>query len=307
MTNPVHTVADARLANTVNEVVDSESARRMRDTMQFQRQRDLEDWNIQRLTKEMYRGRFIPYTQVYIAVYPDGAMAILNGNHTLEAIWVCGIPQPLAITYQPVADEDEAAKIYTAFDNQKIRSIKDGIRASGHDTGFVNLSTGFRDDAAVGSALRVILQGWCQGQGRNYKLANRLDINDAVPFYRDACMNLSEVMGGCTEEQRKLTKTAPVMAVAIETMRYQVRIAREFWGNFAQDSGLRRGMPEKALLDSLKKHPHGKPIPVSIKVKYCAMAWNAKVKGETRSLFQPARFTFKLLGTPCAKGVIDNG
>ena len=304
MTDPVQNMtAEA----TVDEMVDSVRARFMRDTMEFSRQRELDNWNIRRLATEMTRGRFIPRTQIYIAVYPDARMAILNGNHTLEAIWLSGVAQLLTITYQPVADEDDAARIYSAFDNQKVRSIKDGIRASGHDTGFVNLSTGFKDDAAVGSALRVILQGWCQGQGRNYKLANRLDINDMVPFYRDACVNLSEVMDGCTEEQRKLTKSAAVMAVAIGTMRYRVKEGREFWGNFAQDSGLYRGMPEKTLLTDLKKHPHGKPIPASTKVKLCAMAWNAKLKGERRVMFQTSRFTFKLLGTEWAKGIVDNG
>src|SRR5580765_1082913 len=251
MTTPKEELKERKLANTVNKVVDSTEAKLMRNTMTFARQRDMEDSNTQRLAAEMRRGTFIPYTQIYIAVYPDESMAILNGNHTLEAIWVSGLPQPLSITYHPVADIDEAARIYSSFDNQKIRTIKHSIRASGHDKGFVNLSRDTKDDAAVGSALRVILQDWCQGQGRNYKIANRLDINDMVPFYHDACVNLSEVIDGCTEVQRKLTKTAPVMAVAIETMRWQVDLAREFWGNFAQDNGLYRGMPEKTLLACL--------------------------------------------------------
>ena len=101
-------------------LVGPDHANQMRSTMYFERQRDMNEANIARLVHEMEMGRFIPGTQVYIAVLPGGKMLLLNGNHTLQAIIRCRLPQLLDLAYKQVPNMDAAGRIYAVFDLHKL-------------------------------------------------------------------------------------------------------------------------------------------------------------------------------------------
>lgn len=285
---------DTDCGETINRVVGPDEARLMRDTMAFALQRNIEKRNVDRLAREMDLNRFNPWTQIYIGVLPDGTKLILNGNHTLEAVCKSGKPQRLAITEVNLDDMHHAARIYSAFDNQRMRTIRDAIRASGK-------YTGFGDDALFGSAIRLILDGFRQHGSK--KVANRLDINEQIYDYSKAGELYKLALEGCTVGNRNLLKCGPVMSVALETLRWHPEMAFGFWHAVAQEDGLAKLTPEHTLLCTLRLRPHGLPHGPAVRARIAACAWNAKWLGKMPKSFQYSRSSFKLLGTPFVHGV----
>ena len=276
-------------------MVTPDYARHLRDTAHFERQRKISPANVQRLAAEMKTGRFIPGLQVYICVLPDGSERIVNGNHTLEAVAASGSTQDLTITRAPVADLDEAGRIYAVFDLQKIRTWADSLRASGqgHD---------IPDAARVLSAIRVISNGF--NSRFTTARAPRLDQINKLDEYAAAAQLFAECVKGAPTDSSRLVKRAAVMAVALETLKHQPSAAFQFWHSAAQDDGLTRGQPQWALLHWLRGSSTGGGEAQRDHCKVAAIAWNAAFRGEDRHHFKPGRMTsFFLLGTPHSAGL----
>ena len=122
--------------------------------------------------------------------------------------------------------------------------------------------------------------------------------------YKVAADLVGRALSGAPRETRKYFIRAAVLAVALETMRYQPSAASEFWHKASHDDGLTIGMPERALLswlrntqvlagfDSRKEH-----------ARAAALAWNAKWRGHETQYVKPnAMASFYLLGTPWHNG-----
>lgn len=285
----------AALKSTV-EIVTPQQARVLRDTAHFDRQRNISPVNVTRLANEMAKGHFTRGTQIYICVLPNGKELIVNGNHTLEAVSECGIPQILTITRTEVKNVDEAGRIYAVFDIQKTRSWGDSLRATGAGDD-IPLAT------KVLTAIGIIENGF--GHGSWGQPASRTDRINSLEEYRDAaCMFAAAIHYGPKANVRYL-KRGPLMAVALETFRYQPSLAAEFWFRAAQDEGLVTGNPEKALLGWLRnvRTIAGQ----GGQREYCraaALAWNAAFKGRDLMVVKPNQMAaFFLLGTPWANGL----
>lgn len=282
------------IATAVRTVTPSK-ARHWRDTKHFDRQRKINAANVNRLRKEMEAGRFIPGTQIYICVLPDGTELIINGNHTLEALYESGIPQELVLTYKRVADTDEAGRIYAVFDIHKARTWLDSLKAAG------------REDLGE-LAPKALSAIGCINSGFHHLEAardGRLERIDQLEEYKDAVELFAAAISNSTSETGRYVKRAAVMAVALETFRYQPSLAAEFWMNFASDNGLIAGMAERALLSWCRNAKLGTGRNAQkMQARACALAWNAAFKGEERDHVKPgAMGEFFLLGTPWAKGV----
>lgn len=287
------------LSSTV-EVVTPTMARELRDTAHFERQRNISPINVDRLAKEMAAGQFTAGTQIYICVLPDGHELIVNGNHTLEAIHKCGVPQVLTVTRKAVMDIEEAGRIYAVFDIQKVRSWRDSLKATGRGDDIPLASS-------VLSAIGIIENDFAQGA---YQAgASRLDRINRMEDYREAAEMMAAVMQGGPMSAVKCVRRAPVMAIGLETFRYQPSLAAEFWSKVAQDDGLTSGMPERALLQWLRNTKVSGGITAQREhCKAAAAAWNAAFQGEDRNYIKPNSMTvFFLLGTPWAKGLNGKG
>lgn len=279
-------------------IISPDEARYMRDTMHFDRQRKISEANITRLANEMRNGRFTQGTQIYIAVLPNGAELIINGNHTLEAIVESGEPQVLTITRAAVADEDEAGDIYAVFDIQRVRSWRDSMRAIRADEGIP-----YADK--VLSAMVIIERKFTGGT----RTASRPERIGMMAHYRDAAQLFAgEVTTGAADHNVRLLTRAAVFSVVLETLRYQPSLASEFWGNVTRDDGLRKGMPERALLQWLRSNSQGSGgmAGQNDQARAAALAWNAAFSGQDRHHLKPRLMSsFYLLGTPWARGTGD--
>lgn len=282
---------------SVVEVMTPKRARELRDTAHFERQRKISKANIDRLATEMRAGRFIPGTQIYIVVLPDGTQLIMNGNHTLEATAASGIPQIVTLTYKRVRDVEEAGRIYAVFDIHKARSWVDSLRATGQENAVEMASY-------VLAAIGVIDTKFAHDSAK-FSAGSRLERLDRMEEYKESAAMLSSLMAGAPNNSAKLVRRAAVMAVALETIRYQPSAGAEFWYRLVQDNGLSAGMPERALLSWLRNFRGGTGQGARRDTcRACAAAWNAAFKSEPRDYVKPnAMGSFFLLGTPWSHGI----
>ena len=274
--------------------ITADYARHLRDTAHFERQRKISSDNVKRLAGQMMAGRFIPGLQVYICVLPDGSERIVNGNHTLEAIAACGIAQDVTLTRAAVNDLDEAGRIYAVFDLQKVRSWSDSLKAIG-------AGDGIPDANRVLSAVALIKGGFAQVVNRK---RDRISTIEQIKDYREPAEMLANCVRRAPAQNVQMIKRTPIMAVALETLRYQPSLASDFWTDVAQDDGLQRGRPERALLLWLRSARAGGGKGQREHCNAAALAWNAAFRGDDRGHIRPnAMSEFFLLGTPHASGL----
>lgn len=280
-------------------LVTPQMARNLRETANFDRQRNIAPANVDRLATEMAGGNFTRGTQIFVCVLPNGRELIVNGNHTLEAVVKCGKPQLLTITRAAVADENEAGRIYAVFDIQKVRTWGDSLRATG-------LGEDIPNAKYVLAALGAIENNFSQTTQYSASARSRLHRIGKMEDYKAAAELWAAATRGAPSESVRAIRRGAVMAVALETFRYQPSLAYDFWSRCAHDDGLASGMPEKALISWLRNNRGfgGGSTLTRLHARAAALAWNAAFRGEKRLLIKPNSMgEFCILGTPVANGL----
>lgn len=275
------------------ELVTPERARHLRDTAHFERQRTINQKNVQRLATEILAGRLTDGTQIYLCELPNGELRIANGNHTLEAVALAGKPQLLTVTTKKVKDLDEVGSIYAVFDIQKVRTWRDSAKAMGVDQEVPN-------SQKILPAVRLIQSGFIIPDTRasvHETLAN-------VHSYQEEAILFDNLKSGIVSDTPRLITRSGVLSVILETLRYQPSLALEFWTEVVSDDGLTNGKPAKALLNWLRRQTGASGSGSQREhVLAAAQAWNARFKDEERQIIRVARSnSFYLLGTPHDSG-----
>jgi len=266
-------------------------ALRLRKTCHFPLQREIRDRNVRRLGLEMEKGRFIQGTPVFFCVLPDGTQYIVNGNHTLEAVSYSGKPQTLVFIFLQVDTFAEAAAVYTSFDVHKARTWTDALRATGKDQ--MPLAS------RVASAVKLIMSDFKYSPENVEANSSRASRFDAMDEYETAAGMLQDAIKGAPNLNQRIILRSAVMAVALETIRYQPSNGFEFWHAVAQDEGLVSGDARKALLRWLLSHPASKGSATYLMSRACAHAWNAWWKNQSITVLRPSSAgKIVLLGTP---------
>lgn len=271
-------------------------ARRLRTVAHFDRQRNINENNVQRLAAEMVAGRFMAGTQIHICVLPGGRELVINGNHTLEAIAACGIAQVLTVTRTRVADENEAGALYAIHDIQQVRTWGASLRATG-------LGEGIPLADKVMSAIGVIEDRFAHTT--KSASVSRLGRIEQLEEYRKPAEMLSACMDNAPGATSKYIRRAAIMAIALVSFKYQPSLASEFWTNVAHDEGLVTGQPEKALLSWFRNcRITAGHIARRDHARAGALAWNAAFKGRELQVVKPNNLgAFFLLGTPWKDGL----
>lgn len=293
------------------KIVTPAMARELRDTCHFGRQRAIYKSNVDYLAAEMREGRFIPGTPILLAVLPNNHRFLLNGNHTLEAVFSTGLDVPLTFIYVPCQDIEEAGRIYGRIDQQRRRSWRDAARAAGvTEPKFINT----RWLTAYGNATTVIINRFGHDQRRSpstppgsnsrTSMSVKLDLAQFyMPFLEAlvACVPEGEIDGA----NARLIQRGPVVAVALETLRYSYPQAQVFWSGLLADDGLVKSDPRKTLLEYLRENRGGKShtgIGRIMLMRACAGAWNAFRRGDELRALHPGRtIKFILSDTPWGK------
>lgn len=274
------------------ELVTPERARHLRDTAHFERQRNINPKNVQRLATEILAGRLTDGTQVYLCELPNGELRIANGNHTLEAVALAGKPQLLTMTTKKVKDLDEVGSIYAVFDIQKVRTWRDSAKAMGIDQEV-------RNSQKILPAVRLIQSGFAAATTR----ASVHETLENVHSYQEEAILFDELKKGSMSDAPRLITRSGVLSVILETLRYQPSLAFEFWREVAADDGLSNGNPAKALLNWLRRQPTASGAASQREhVLAASQVWNDKFKDHERQIIRISKASFYLLGTPHDSG-----
>lgn len=273
--------------------VTPEIARRMRDEWHFPNQRVISVLNVERLSAEMANGWFVIGTPLFVCVLPDGTRYLVNGNHTCEAVCHSGASLPLTVIELQVSDFDEAARVYATFDIHKARTWVDTLKATG-------TYEDFSDAAKVASAVGIIMSNFKFGPLDTGTAASRTARTMKMAEYKDAAAVISGCMSGGPQIHTRLMKRAAVLAVALETARYQPTAAIDFWHGFVMDDGLSAKDPRKALSRWLQANASSGGSKVArLHAFVAARAWNLHFEGKTVEYIKPTAMTsFALKGTP---------
>lgn len=273
--------------------VTPEDAKLIRSTCHFQRQRIISDRNIARLSSEMLGRRFIQGTPVFFCRLPDGRLLLVNGNHTLESIIASGIAQQLVFIILDVPDEEEAARIYGTMDVHKVRTWADALRA-------VGLADEITAAKRIMPALGVILAKFEYVYNTPEAASSRSVRFDLMKHYAEEATLLQGALIGSPLPNQRAVWRAAVCSVALECCKYQPLQALEFWRGLAQDDGLAKDDPRKALLRWLLNNGvSGGSAGWPTQSRAAAHAWAAFCKGQSLSIIRPSNAAaFALYGTP---------
>ena len=243
----------------------------------FERQRPLGRLNVDRLTKELLNGTFVAGMPLLFAVMPSGKFYMLNGNHTCEAVKKSGVSLPMTAIYINVKDFDEAARIYSLIDIQKVKTWMDALQARG-----------FKEEypmaRSVMSAVGFITSGY------KYDSTNKSQDErfDAMERYRVPAGLLQSATTKAPQKNSQKFKQVPVLAVALTTAMYQPSMAVEFWGGFVFDDGLAANDPRKALMRYLMNITSAGATKWPELARAASVAWNAHFEGRPLQYCKPS-------------------
>lgn len=272
--------------------IDGEQARQFRQVCRYPGQRKTSAGNVDRLSLAMQRGTFVQGTSIHFCALPDGKMYLVNGNHCMEAVASCGIPQVFNVVVIPVADMAAVADIYMNFDTHKQRTWQDALRAQGLDQDVPMAE-------AVTAALGLVMQGFRYHSTNVEANTDRSKRFLLVKQYEAYAAQMHAAISGTPNLNRRLCLRRAVLGVALETFRYQGPTAADFWGGLAKDDGLAARDPRKTLLRYLLANRAHGGVENYYQSKACSLAWNAFVRDETLAQIR-ARVggPLVLLGTP---------
>lgn len=223
----------------------------------------------------------------------------VNGNHSGKAQEKTGKTLTWNIRLHHVVDEQDLRKLFHKFDtNVRLRTSTQIVKA-----------VSFAEENALTktAASKLYTAAMVIEQKFTVKAKGKIRINQRIPDYRlDLAQKWAAEAGkydtivkNADRPLKKKLLNAGTMAVALVTLKYQGQDAIDFWTAVADDDGLRKADPRKALVDVFRSRNMVGSLMDTM--TYPAAAWNAWYEGRTlRSL--RASDTVSINGTPYERG-----
>jgi len=297
------TVAQGGMIAEGRVVVTPEMARQILETCNYSGQRSVSKSHVAKLAVQMRNGAWAPGSQIAFGLL-DHKVTLVNGQHRLNAVIEVGQPVEFQFLVVPVANGNALHALYYSFDAvQRGRSGEVVLRSTGiadqweiahriargaYAAGVI-ISLGFRN---VAGTLRDPELGTPDGRLKAiapwWPVVKQYD--DIVSKSGDPVLRPKMADGG-------------VMAVALVTLKHQPEKARAFWSLVAANDALKKGTPERTLVDSLMlrsfKGAAGATMLISI------ACWNAHFGGRTLQYVKPgAMKDIRIQGTPYGKASV---
>ena len=292
-------------------LVTPEMAARWRVEHHYHGQRVFRPWHCSNLVDMMKKGIFRPKTQIAF-VRLKGRLYCTNGQHTLAAIELSGIPQLISIVINDASNEQELADDFARHDTHLTRQFADSLVA--HD---VHADLGVTSTALNNIAAACIFYEQMLGE-TTVRGAQMLTHDEKLRIVRKhgelGVIAWRFFEGAYTKKYLvRRTTLAPAMACAAQTL----DLAESFWVAIAMDDGLRSSDPRKTLLEWLRTrstvggrfgnvNASGKVAADHELVKGISVAWNAWVRGDDLKMikvnFDAPTATFANVGTFVVKG-----
>lgn len=283
-----------------SKMVGVDEARCILENMAFPGQRRVRPAHVKKLANAQKKGTFRQGTNIDIAVFGKHKY-LINGQHTLNAIMQSGMPQSLIVVYHTCTSMEEIHDLYVNFDNHLKRTPQDSMAAY-NIKGMDQLEGGLR--RAIYGATGILSIG--------FSSINQWDISNEFAWFQDTNTRMKLVSNWMPEAIRvsndvkgqaftPFISLVSVLSVALVTYRFADK-PEVFWAGLAEDDGLKRGDPRKALIllyadkTRLRKFTYQRHV-IS---RYVASGWNAFRRGEERTtvLPQSSDLPIRILDTP---------
>ena len=262
------------------------------------RQRKRAEWHVNRLSIEITKDRLIAGTQIHFCIL-DCVAKLINGQHTLAAIVKANKPVVLTVLRTVVANEEEMGHLYGRHDRHRGRTPHDAFL--GMDlAGKLDLSE--PEVNAFATGLR-----WIENGFRRISVQVDPELSGSNDRIADAMVAWAKIGGlyfDAVRDARHGMKAAfrrgPVVAVGLTTFKHQQEKASKFWTAAADEDGLTRNDPRKALIDYLRKTTSGSGDPI-LYMRNVAAAWNKFYEDGTLTFLRPSdagKVGITLRGTP---------
>lgn len=242
------------------------------DEINYPRQRPIKMHHVKGIVDKMLTGAWVSGHSINFAKLGD-RLFLVNGQHRLKAITLCGKRQEFNVCITPVRSMDEVHKLYCTFDTgTRARSASEILNAAG-----VSERTGLSKTivkALCGSAV-FIEMGMDQVNYQQCPKVRNHDYRIECAYkWADTAKNYEQAINAAEPFMRQKLLTQGVMAVGLVTFRHQPEFAVAFWRGLADDNGLRVGDPRHTLSRDLRSR-HLTAGTVSSGAKASSIAWNA--------------------------------
>ena len=262
-------------------------------------QRSVSMPHVAKLASQMQNGAWMPGSQIAFGQIGD-KVTLVNGQHRLTAVIEYGRPIEFQFMIVQVPDEAQLNKLYYSFDAvQRSRSAEVIMKSTGIPDALGITATVARGAYVAGGIIEMGFHA-IQGVNRAPELGTPDGRMKAIEPWWSYVMVYNDILVASTERQLKRKMAdAPYMAVALVTLKHQPPKARSFWAAVAANDGLRKGSPERTLVDAITGRSKGVQQEGIIAAAHC---WNAYYRGSALSIIKFGSIkTLKIAGTPYPK------
>ena len=228
----------------------------------------------------MLSGAFCT-AEIGIAVMPDGARVLMNGQKTLQA--AIQADKTLAAFVEEYACEADADlwHLFGAFDVHQSRTERHVMTAArGLFASDVLRTINLDILASCGSALAMLGDGmkpiW---SSRPLKKTDKADL---IEKYEDDVLRVAQY----GSEAKQYLRVGTCMAIIV-TFRKNAKKAQAFWDKVLYGADLTRGTAPHRLHRAINGDIHlkdSRPVDTKMLYRICITWWNSYVKGENRTL-----------------------
>lgn len=296
------------MGNTTSIGVESVTPERAQEYLQYNyaHNRKLRPGWASFLANEMREGRFVSTAEIHIAYY-NGQPMLVNGQHTCSAIVLYGKPVAVTVRKTSTSEPGQIALLYAfGHDNGIKRTFVDGLGAYNvgeeFDIGPTRLSE-------LSSALRHIRAGFGDDHRANRSMITPPSVTEIVERIPEWAPHLhafwNQIEAGTSGgKTKKLCSKRGSFAVVLTTLRFQPKLAREFWQGVVELDGMLTTDPRfiaRRVLENSKDTAGASAKSPPILSRELARCWRGFLNGERMAqapkLIKEAD-PIVLLGTP---------
>jgi hypothetical protein len=276
--------------------VSSDRAQQILDKLNWRRQRDISHGWVADLRMAILKNELTFLTLVY-AEFPDGTQVLVDGQHRLTALATLQIRMEAQVTVHRVADERELGVLYLKYDRAKTRGPEVALKARGildrveHPDKLKKLAPG----------VQIVRSGFSPSYRADKSMISR---SDGVEDWLSECETYIRLISAAPRSDQRALSRAPVVAVALATIRHQPDISQEFWTRAASQEMLASDDPRLRLMAFLRENKRVTGYRGVIREihysRYVAAAWNAFYEGRPLKLLKASDISgpVRILGTP---------
>ncbi|SNY95537.1 hypothetical protein [Halomonas sp. hl-4] len=276
---------------------------RILDELNFEGQRKVKKARFEARLNAIRSGTWdAQMSTILIAVLPNGAMVLIDGQHRLYAIYTHDAPVPTGIKLVNARDDEHLKRLYALCDMKDSSRTESELLSASGLAEIIGIK--FKTAEVLLKAVAIIenrMEPELRGSGK--EPLRQFDFrSEKAAYWEREAREFDEVLAIADAPLRAKLRRAGTMAVALYTLKHSREKALRFWKGMAENDGLRKHDPRSRLLTDLltRSIAHGS---TRQSVQQPAVAWNAFFEGRDLKIIKCIEGSdIVIQGTPMRKG-----